>query len=262
MTQKNPLAAYFRTIFFYFIFMGTIPLTALLMRMSSLIPLGFNPWMICRQWGKLLNFVLTRACGVKIVIKGFKNPDPSPAIIIANHTGPWETVCFPPVYPNDITYVVKKQLVSWKYNLFGAGLKALKPIPISREANSGDFSLIKEMSEEHFKEKRQVLIFPGGTRKALSESLDFPPVGVLLAKKLKCRVIPIFIDSERWARGHLIKDYGMIHPGKITVSYGEPIPAETISTSPVREVHGKILDFFKTEYQSLIQEASHPVSAP
>jgi 1-acyl-sn-glycerol-3-phosphate acyltransferase len=166
-------------------------------------------------------------------------------LIVSNHTGPWETVAFMPLVPGDMTYVLKRQLIGWKYNFFALGLRSLKPIPISREANSGDFNTMQRLSAEHFVQKRSVLIFPGGTRKALSESLSFGPGGVLLARKLKCRILPVFVDSECWSRGRWFKDYGMLYPGAIRVHFGEPIPPGEVEQTKSRVLHERILSFMK-----------------
>ena len=240
-----------RTFIFYFFFITTIPVEAFIMRVFPKLSSRFDAFKLCSRWGALMNWILKTACGVQIKVKGNVSPDPAPALLVCNHTGPWETVGFMPFYPLPLTYVIKKQLMSWKYSLYSMGLKALNPIPISREANSGDFQMIRELSAKHFSQGHHVLIFPGGTRAPLRESIPFPPTGILLAKKLKCRVIPVFIDSEPWSRGKLIKDWGMIYPGTITISFGEPVSADLISSNPVKEIHQSLMGFFEKELADL-----------
>jgi len=149
--------------------------------------------------------------------------------------------------PYDFTYVLKRELISWKYNFFSLGLRAIRPIAISREANSGDFSFMQKEIPLHFKKGRSVLIFPGGTRKALKESLDIPAGGSLLAKKLKCGIQPLFIDSESWRRGEIIKDYGLLYPGVIRLHFASMITSDELKTMKVKDIQNQIINFYKAQ---------------
>ena len=247
---SNGIVFYSKTLVFYGLFIISIIVESVILH---LFPLLFkkDAWYYCNAWGRFINRALLIIGEVKIEVRGQPSSELSPALLIVNHTGPWETVGFMPFYPVKLVYVIKKELLSWKYSFFAWGLKALHPIPISREANSGDFNMIRDYAARHFNEQKHVLIFPGGTRSALRESIEIPPVGILLAKKLKCRVVPVFIDTEAWGRGKYIKDWGMIYPGTITISFGEPISAGDIASLPVRENHDKVLAFYKKELEFL-----------
>ena len=242
---------YSKTILFYFVFIVSIILESFILHLFPLIFREKDAWYFCVKWGNFINKMLQLIGDVKIVVKGESPKELSPALLIVNHTGPWETVGFMPFYPVKLVYVIKKELLSWKYSFFALGLKAMNPIAISREANSGDFNRIKDFALRHFNEQKHVLIFPKGTRSALKDSIDIPPVGILLAKKLKCRVLPVFIDTEAWARGKYIKDWGMIYPQTITISFGKPISVEEITSLSIRENHEKVVDFYKKELKSL-----------
>jgi len=244
--KKPSLSIYIRSILFYIIFVFSIPPTAVLMWVLPFIT-PFNSWVYCRLWGRFINFALLYICNIKIEIKGESIHSEEPVLIISNHTGPWETTCIMPFFPYDFTYVLKKELISWKYNFFSLGLRAIRPIAISREANSGDFSLMQKKIPSHFRNGRSVLIFPGGTRKALKESLDIPAGGSLLAKKLKCGIQPLFIDSESWSRGEIIKDYGLLYPGVIRLSFAPMITSNELKTMKTKEVQEKIINFYKQQ---------------
>ncbi|EKD27389.1 MAG: Phospholipid/glycerol acyltransferase [uncultured bacterium] len=233
----------FRSILFYLIFIISIPPTAIIMWIISLF-IPKSAWFLCRLWGKFVNFILRVICNIKIEVKGDIAKNSNPCLILANHTGPWETVAIMPYIPFDFTYVLKKQLISWKYNFFAMGIRSIKPIPISRESNAGDFTAITQLSQERFKKNISVMIFPGGTRKALNESLDYGVGGILLAKKIKCPVKILFVDSEKWSRGKYIKDYGLLYPGKIRIHFGDLISKEEISLKKAKELHEQTLNFY------------------
>jgi len=237
-----------RSIIFYTLFIISIPPTSILMWIfPGIFPV--TAWQIVRLWGKWVNSLITRLCRIDILIEGSPAESTAPTLIIANHTGPWETIGLMPYMKNDLSYVLKKELISWKYNFFALGLRALDPIPISREANRGDFSIMVELSQQQFDLNRYVIIFPGGTRKPIRESIQFEPGGVLLAKKLKCRILPMFVDSEQWARGTYIKDYGLLYPGQIRLRFGEMISEEDVSRKKTRELHEQILEFFREQVE-------------
>jgi len=244
--KKPSLIIYLRSILFYIVFVLSIPPTAIFMWVLPLIT-PFNSWVYCRLWGRFINFALLYICKIKIEIQGQSVHLKEPVLIIANHTGPWETTCIMPFFSYDFTYVLKKELISWKYNFFSLGLRAIRPIAISREANSGDFSLMQKKIPSHFRDGRSVLIFPGGTRKALKESLDIPAGGSLLAKKLKCGIQPLFIDSESWSRGEIIKDYGLLYPGVIRLHFAPVITSDELKAMKTKVVQEKIINFYKQQ---------------
>lgn len=238
----------FKSIIFYFLFcLSIIPTAVLIWVIPFLFPV--TAFKFCSYWCQFVNAMLTHINGVHVKITGTPADNLEPTLLISNHTGPWETVALIPYIQTDFTYVLKKQLLSWKYNFFALGLSALKPIPISRESNAGDFNIMKVLSWTHFNEKRHVLLFPGGTRKPLSESIHFGAGGLLLGKKLKCRVQAIFIDSEKWARGKIIKDYGLVYPGEIKVVFGPLISVQDMKQFKVKELQKTFSKFYEKQLE-------------
>ena len=204
-----------------------------------------SSWDIVRVWGQGLNWVLRMVCRVRIEVYGTPPDNLESTLIVSNHTGPWETVSLQPFFTHPIVYVVKKQLLQWRYHFFALGIRTLKPIPIARENNAGDLELILKDAKKHFEEKRQVLIFPEGTRLPVEQCVDMNPGGILLAKRLKCRLQILFIDSEAWARGKIVKDFGLIFPRVIRVRFGPLFTSSEIKEEKVKTLHEKTLTFFK-----------------
>jgi len=205
-----------------------------------------SPWHYINYFGSTINFLLLRLCKIRIQVQGHPPKKDQPALIIANHTGMWETVGLFPYVRGPLIYVIKKQLISWKYNFFSLGVRTLDFIAISRDSNAGDFKLMVDSLPLHLERKHQVLIFPGGTRTALPKSIQINAGGMLLAKKVKCAVQPLFINSETWSRGRVIKEIGFLYPGTIQIKFGKLIPSSEISGNKVRDLHQRVLDFFES----------------
>ncbi|MBN2144465.1 MAG: 1-acyl-sn-glycerol-3-phosphate acyltransferase [Candidatus Aureabacteria bacterium] len=234
----------FRSFVFYVIFLTSlIPISFILWTAQIMRPSSTGHYF--RLWSRFLNYMLWKICRVRIQRTGQPPDHFLPAVLIANHTGPWETVGFSSLIKTDYVYVVKKQLISWKYLFFSMGLRALRPIPVSRDHNAGDFKIMTDESRKRFASSLQVLIFPEGTREPASKSVEMSPSGLLLAKKLLCSVQLIFINSEVWSCGTYFKDYGLIRPGVIHVHFGPLIPAETVSSKKIKELHSIQTGFFQ-----------------
>ena len=199
-----------------------------------------------KLYGKTTRFLLKFLGNVKIEIKG--NPDQifnQSVIIVANHVSALDTIALAPIFSkNNFTYVVKSSLMKWKSFPFNLGCHAAWCIPVSREPNAGDFSLMIDECKIRFENNVSVLIFPKGTRESdLAKSAEIPATGILLAKKLKCAVLPVFFDTTNWQNGKIIKDAGFIRSGTATIYIGELIPAEQITT--IKSTHNDILHFFQ-----------------
>jgi 1-acyl-sn-glycerol-3-phosphate acyltransferase len=233
-----------RSILFYCWFFFSMAITAVALCLVPKIS-RLTPWDMLRVWSQGLNGVLRTICRVRVEIYGTPPDDLESTLIVSNHTGPWETVALQPFFKHPIVYVVKKQLLQWRYHFFALGIRTLKPIPISRTNNSGDLERILKDSQEHFKEKRQVLIFPEGTRQAVEQCVTMNAGGVLLAKRLKCRLQVLFVNSESWARGSILKDFGLISPGVIRLYFGPLFTSHAVKEEKIKTLHEKTLLFFK-----------------
>lgn len=238
-----------RSLIFYGVFIFLVPITACLI---WLFPVKGNVsrYTLMRWFGVFTNFCLKWICGVRFKSNLHTCETPvQPSLIIANHTGPWETLALAPFLGVDYVYVVKKVLVSWKYSFFAMGVRALGCIAISREKNAGDFKYIIDCSRHHFQSGRHVLIFPEGSRYPVEHCLTMDASAFLMAKKLKCPVLPVFINSEAWSLGKFIKDFGLIHPGTIEIDTCGFIPAEVIQSKSTKELHHELISYYQSKLE-------------
>lgn len=234
-----------KTAIFYFVF---FPVAVFLATMA-IISFGLfrkRAFWVLRLYGKSTRFLLKTLGHVKIEIIG--NPNQmidQPVLIIANHVSALDTIALAPILcKNNFTYVVKSSLMKWKSFPFNLGCHSAWCIPVSREANAGDLSMMIDECKTRFSHNISVLIFPKGTRESdLQISAEIPPTGLLIAKKLKCSVLPVFFDTTNWQNGHIIKDAGFIRTGTAKIHIGQIIPAEQIKS--IKETHLEIISFFQ-----------------
>jgi 1-acyl-sn-glycerol-3-phosphate acyltransferase len=198
-----------------------------------------------RVWANFFNNLLKQLCHLEIVTKG--KPQPlSPALIIANHNAIWESQFILPFLKGDLSYILKKNLISWKYLFFALGARSWEPIPLNRQSNTGDFKRMLEGSRARFKKGKNVVIFPQTSRVPVQECLNMSPGGALLGKKLggPCQII--FINSENWTCGKKFKDFGWIFPGKLHLVYGPFFTEEIVKKESAKTLHAQTIAFFKS----------------
>lgn len=247
-----------KTIIYYSIFLPS----AILLAILSLISFGITtirPYWVLKLYGKTTRILLRIFGNVKIEVHGnTQQIKDQPVLIIANHVSALDTIALAPILKqNNFTYVVKKSLMQWKSFPFNLGCRTAWCIPVSREANAGDFSMMIEECKIRFDHQISVLIFPKGTReKDLNLSAEIPPTGLLMAKKLKCAVLPVFFDTINWQNGKLIKDAGLIISGTARIHIGNLIQADQIAN--IKNTHKEIIQF----YQDCIKLSTNSPSAP
>ena len=93
-------------------------------------------------------------------------------------------------------------------------------VPLERGNREQSLPAI-ERAAEALRAGNSFLIFPEGTRSRTGELLPFKKGGFIMAIKAQAPVVPMAISGARDAmrKGSLI-----IHPVRVTVAFGEPIP--------------------------------------
>lgn len=234
-----------KSVIFYFVFLPSAIVLAIIALLSYTFS-RFRPYWVLKLYGKTTRFLLRVFGNVKIEVLG--NPhqiSDQPVLIIANHVSALDTIALAPILSkNNFTYVVKKSLMEWKSFPFNLGCRTAWCIPVSREANAGDFSMMIDECKKRFDKNISVLIFPKGTRESdLIVSTEIPPTGLLIAKKLKCPVLPVFFDTINWRNGKIIKDAGLIISGTAKIHIGQLIPADQATN--IKPTHAVIQQFFQ-----------------
>lgn len=176
-----------------------------------------------RCWCKITLKILCVVCGVKHQIKGLENIPNEPVILLSKHQSAWETFFLFYALPRNVSFVIKKELLSIPF--FGWVLRMLRMIPIDRKKGLNAFKQLVKTGNERLREGHWIAIFPEGTRMPPGEKGHYHQGGSMLAILTKMPVVPIALNTgECWPKSTFIKQ-----PGTITISFGKTISSENKS---------------------------------
>jgi 1-acyl-sn-glycerol-3-phosphate acyltransferase len=170
-----------------------------------------------RIWARGVLIGLKGIVGLQYTERGRDKVPAEPCLIIANHQSTWETIAFLVLFP-DVAMVAKRELL--KIPVFGWFLRNSPMIIIDRDMGVRTLRDMLEQSRAALADRRSVLIFPEGSRKAPLDPITFHRGVELLYAKLETPVLPVAVNSGNfWRPGQPYK-----RSGTIVVSYLPPIP--------------------------------------
>lgn len=171
-----------------------------------------------RLWVRGALFGLEHIVGLRYVERGRQHVPKEPCLIVANHQSTWETLASLVLFP-DVAIVAKQELLT--IPVFGWYLRHSPMIVIDRETGPKALREMIQQSQTALSQGRSVLVFPEGTRRLVTDKVEFKRGAELLYAKLGVPVLTVALNSGRfWRPGDSCKRSGII-----TVTYGEPIPA-------------------------------------
>lgn len=238
-----------RSILFQFVFGLVTAIFALLILLTWPFPLSVRE-MVARAWCRLVLATLRVVCSVRYRVEGLDNLPRGPAVILSKHQSTWETIAFRPIFPVQLSWVIKKSL--FRVPFYGWALKALEEIGIDRDAGREALRQIERLGSAHLRAGRWVVIFPEGTRTPWGEPGRYAQGGARLACATGAPVVPVAVDSGRcWPAGDWRR-----YPGTITVSIGPAIDTE--GRNPA-EVTRTTRDWIEDRMQALVSECTGTV---
>jgi 1-acyl-sn-glycerol-3-phosphate acyltransferase len=98
-------------------------------------------------------------------------------------------------------------------------------VPLERGNRDQSLPAI-DRAADALREGNSFLIFPEGTRSRTGELLPFKKGGFIMAIKAQAPVVPVAISG---ARNAMRKGSPIIHPVRVTVSFGEPIATDGLT---------------------------------
>ena len=225
-------------LFNFFIYSGII--LVFLIALPSL----FLPAKITLRFGKFLGhyviFIVRIFLNTKVEFKGIENiPKTEKYFIASAHQSMFETFALQSVldYP---VFILKKELL--KIPLFGLYLKKIKSIEIVRDTTTKDnLNFFDKVANIIKNEKRPLLIFPQGTRVRFDDRTPFKKGVGRIYEALNISCLPVALNSGKvWPKQGIIK-----YPGKITVSFLEPIKPGLNRDEFIRDLEIKIYNEIK-----------------
>ena len=208
------------------------------------IPALFMPAKITLLFGKFLGhyvvLIVRIFLNTKVEFTGIERiPKDEKYFVASAHQSMFETFALQSVlnYP---VFILKKELL--KIPLFGQYLKKIKSIEIIRDTTTKEnLNFFDKVAKIVKNEDRPLLIFPQGTRVKVEDRVPFKKGVGRIYEALNISCVPIALNSGKvWPKNGIIK-----YPGKITVSFLEPIKPGLNKEEFIKNLEMKIYDEIK-----------------
>jgi 1-acyl-sn-glycerol-3-phosphate acyltransferase len=174
---------------------------------------------VARLWARTMLWALRVLCGIRLQVTGLEHVGTGAALIASRHQSAFDTFVWLTLVPR-CCYVLKRELL--RVPLFGPLMPAAGMIAVDREGGATALRGLIREGERAMRERRQIVIFPEGTRAGMGAMLPLQPGVAALAARTRLPVIPVLTDSGRcWGRRAFQK-----RPGTIHVRILRPLPAD------------------------------------
>jgi 1-acyl-sn-glycerol-3-phosphate acyltransferase len=204
---------------------------------------------LCTVWTRSAIWSARVICGIQWKVEGWENLPDAPAIVLPKHQSTWETFWLPSFLPRDLTFVYKHELNLLPF--FGWAIASTEMISIDRSKGQDAFEQVVAQGTNRLGRGWWIVIFPEGTRTRPGSTRRYKTGGPRLAVRTGALALPIAVNSgECWPKR------GLLRPGVITVSIGNPIDPKGKSAE---EVGALVESWIETEMRRL---APHRYSAP
>lgn len=171
-----------------------------------------------RLWARTVILLLRGICGVRLELRGIERIPPGGAVLAAKHQSAFDTIVWLALLP-DAAYVLKRELLA--IPVYGWHARKLGMIPVDRTGGGAALRAMLRRAIAAIEQRRQVVIFPEGTRSAPGERVPYQPGVVAIASATAAPVLPVATDSGRiWGRRAFTKRQGVIR-----ISVLPPLPA-------------------------------------
>jgi len=192
-----------------------------------------------RGWNVTVLTMAKWICGISYEVKGIEHMTAmldQPVILLSKHQSAWETIAFIAIFPKQLCYVFKRELLFVPF--FGWALGMLRMIHIDRSNSTKASNSIARQGKQRLKDGCWIVIHPEGTRTSVGQHKAYRKGGARLAVATGAKVIPIAHNAgHAWPRNSFLK-----FPKKITVSVG-----------PFIETNNKSADAVHKEMESWIE---------
>ncbi len=174
---------------------------------------------VARLWARVVVGGLRVICGIRLQVFGQERLPQGGAMLIASaHQSAFDTFVWLILVPR-CCYVVKQELL--RIPLFGTLARSTGMIAVDRAGGASAMRGLIRAGEQAVRERRQIVIFPEGTRAEPGVALPLQPGVAALATRTGLPVVPAVTDSGFcWGRRAFRK-----RPGTIHIRVLEPIPA-------------------------------------
>jgi 1-acyl-sn-glycerol-3-phosphate acyltransferase len=214
------------------------------------IPLLVLPRGVLRSgihlWARMLIWGMRVFGGVKLEVRGLEHlPKGVPVLLAAKHQSMFDVIpAF--AYMPDALFVMKRELM--RIPVFGWHNLKAGTIVVDRQGQAQAMRKMIADARDRFKEPRQLLIFPEGTRRRPGAEPDYKPGVAGLYRDLDAPCVPVATNT-----GAHISSSGIARsPGTVVYEVLEPIPAGLKRADFMRTLQERI----ETASNALLSEAT------
>jgi 1-acyl-sn-glycerol-3-phosphate acyltransferase len=200
-------AAFYVTTAFFLIF--TLPLYLIL-------PQWFAVGVV-RTWAATETWLLNVIAGTRLEVRGCDNLPTGAAIVATKHQSAFETFALVPLlrFPT----IVMKQSIRW-IPIFGVYTIKSGMIHVDRAGKTTALRALVERAKQEAAKRREIIIFPEGTRRPPGAPPEYQTGIALLYRALGVPVVPVALNSGLyWPRKSFLH-----YPGTIVVEFLPAIP--------------------------------------
>jgi 1-acyl-sn-glycerol-3-phosphate acyltransferase len=238
-----------RSLLFYVFIFPYITVCASIVLLSIPFTSRKQRYKLAQFWSWTSVWVLSKLCGVQYRVIGQHNiPQNLDAglIILGKHQSAWETVAYPSIFPRELCFVFKRELLFLPF--FGWALASFEMIHINRGDREKARAAVNVQGKAVLAEGRWIVIFPEGTRTPRGSNKPYRKGGVRLAINTQTHILPVAQNSGSvWPRNSILK-----FPGLITVSIG---PVISVAGKTEEEIQREVEDWIETEMRRLDSSA-------
>lgn len=163
-------------------------------------------------WARMQLAMLSLLCGTRYKVIGHEHVPDGACILAAKHQSAWDTFIFHALVP-DPAMVLKRELML--IPLYGWWAAKARMIAVDRKAGAKALRRMLNAAEQAVADKRQIVIFPQGTRVAPGTKAPYQPGIMALYRDLNVPVVPVALNSGLfWPRRKFLR-----RPGTITLEF-------------------------------------------
>lgn len=183
----------------------------------------------CLKWVKFGFRCVLFISGVKTEVYGLDNiPKDQAVLYVGNHRSYFDIVSTYPLMKRPTGYVAKKEML--RYPFLSWLMYFVNCLFLDRDDPRAGLKTINK-GADFIKNGISMVIFPEGTRIRTPEMAPFKEGSLKMATKAKCPIIPMGIVGS----SAVFEDQSpCIKPGKIVISFGEPIYTADLSRDELR----------------------------
>jgi 1-acyl-sn-glycerol-3-phosphate acyltransferase len=185
------------------------------------LPTFFLPYTailaVAKSWGRFNLMLLRVVAGMKCEIRGREKIPAGPILVASKHQSAWETFALLPMFDNPV-FILKREL-QW-IPIFGWLTIKGRMVPVDRRKGAKALSAMIERARVELALKRQLIIFPEGTRRpaGAEPAYKYGVAHLYVAEGVPC--VPIALNSGLfWPRRSLMR-----YPGTVVAEILDPIP--------------------------------------